>query len=76
VDVRQKKVTVKGCVDPNKKMHRNTITANGKKKKAIEVERFGDEGASTHLQKRYIGLLKKVTGTFVQWVSCFCCASS
>jgi hypothetical protein len=77
VDVTQKKVTVRGRVDPKKRMHRIRLMANDKKRKAIEFERLGGEGYSTDVQQQYCsGRWKKSTDNLIQRACCFHCASS
>ena len=72
MDVRQKKVTVTGRVDPNKKMQRiRLMAANDEKRKPVEVDGLGGEGYSTHLQKQKQYRLKKVIDNLIEWACCF-----
>jgi len=83
VDVTQNKVTVRGCVDPKKRIHRIRLLAKDKKRKAIEFERLVggrySSCSSDYLEQHEYcsgGWKVKSTDNPIQEACCFCCASS
>ena len=83
MDVTQKKVMVKGRVDPKKRMHRIRLQAKDTKRKAVEFERVGGEGHSScstdySEQDEYCssGWKVKSTDHLILETCSFCCASA
>lgn len=84
VDVTQKKVTVRGRVDPQKRMQRITLMANDKKRKNIhQFEEVGGDGYCSddymeqhkYCSKRWKLLKSRDHSVMMKGACCFRCAS-
>ena len=78
IDVTQKKVIVKGRVDPKKRMHRIRLQDKHKNRKAVEFGRVAGEGysscSSNYLEQNERNV--NSTDNLIHETCCFCCASS